>query len=279
MTGGKVYFVGGGPGDPELLTLKAQRIISQADVIIYTGSLLDQGLFRAARSDAELHDSARLHLEQLVDLMVERARAGKLVARVHSGDPSIFGAIHEQMVALERAGVAYEIVPGVCSAFAAAAALGNELTVPEIAQTVIFTRAEGRTPMPDGQRLRDLAGHRATMAIFLSGALIAQVVEELSAGYPPDTPVAVVAYASQPNQKIVRGTIEDIAAKSKLAGIRAQAMILVGPALDPTIKERAGERRSRLYDPSFSHSFRRRNAHGPAACDQCADGQKTDEVE
>jgi precorrin-4/cobalt-precorrin-4 C11-methyltransferase len=258
MSSGKVYFVGGGPGDPELLTLRAHRIIGQASIIIYTGSLLDQGLFAHARADAEIHDSAGLHLEQLVELMVGRARDGKLVARVHSGDPSIFGAIHEQMVALERAGVAYEVIPGVCSAFAAAAALGQELTVPELAQTVILTRAEGRTPMPSGQRLGELACHRATVAVFLSATLIDRVVAELSAGYVPETPVAVVANASRPDQRIVRGTLGDIAAKSKAAGIRAQAMILVGAALDPAIKQRAGERKSRLYDPSFSHGFRKR---------------------
>jgi precorrin-4/cobalt-precorrin-4 C11-methyltransferase len=259
MSLGKVYFVGGGPGDPELLTLRAHRVIGQAGVIIYTGSLLDQGLFAHARADAEIHDSAGLHLEQLVELMVSRARAGKLVARIHSGDPSIFGAIHEQMVALERAGVPYEIIPGVCSAFAAAAALGQELTVPELAQTVILTRAEGRTPMPSGQRLRDLASHRATLGIFLSATLINQVVEELSAGYGRETPVAVVVNASQPGQRVVRGTLGDIAAKTKAAGIRAQAMILVGDALDPAIKEHAGERKSRLYDPAFSHGFRKRS--------------------
>jgi precorrin-4/cobalt-precorrin-4 C11-methyltransferase len=258
MNSGKVCFVGGGPGDPELLTLRAHRVISQADVIIYTGSLLDQGLFANARADAELHDSAGLHLEQLVELMVSGARSGKLVARVHSGDPSVFGAIHEQMVELERAGVPYEIIPGVCSAFAAAAVLGHELTVPEMAQTVILTRAEGRTPMPSGQRLRELADHRATLAIFLSATLIERVVEELSAGYGRETPVAVVANATQPGQRIVRGTLEDIAAKSTAAGIRAQAMILVGDTLDPAIKQRAGERKSRLYDPQFSHGFRKR---------------------
>jgi precorrin-4/cobalt-precorrin-4 C11-methyltransferase len=275
MSSGKVYFVGGGPGDPELLTLRAYRIIGQADVIIYTGSLLDHGLFANARTSAEVYDSAGLHLEQLVELMVDRARKGKLVARVHSGDPSVFGAVHEQMVALESAGVSYEVVPGVCSAFAAAAALGQELTVPELAQTVILTRAEGRTPMPAGQRLRELSSHRATIAIFLSATLIDRVVEELRAGYPLETPVAVVANASQPSQRIVRGTLEDIAAKSKTAGIRAQAMILVGDALDPAVKQRAKGHKSRLYDPSFSHGFRKRSVDGPKSTGTHKTGEVT----
>lgn len=274
MTGGMVYFVGGGPGDPELLTLKAHRIIGTADVIIFTGSLLDSGLFRHARPDAELHDSSGMHLEQLIDLMVSAARAGRTVARIHSGDPTIFGAIHEQVVALERNGVRWEIIPGVSSAFAAAAALGQELTVPEVAQTVIFTRAEGRTPMPEGQRLADLAHHRATMAIFLSAALVGRMAQELMQGYPSDTPVAVVANASLPTQKIIRGRLGDIAEKTRAAGIRAQAMILVGPAVDPEIRVRAANRKSRLYDADFSHGYRRRRDSGS---EQAGGSQKTRE--
>lgn len=254
---GMVYFVGGGPGDPELLTLKAKRVIDAAGLVIFTGSLLGERLFCDRRPDAMLHDSATLHLEEIVALMVATAQAGQMVARVHSGDPTVFGAIHEQMVMLEHAGVPYEVIPGVSSVFAAAAALRTELTVPEVAQTVILTRTEGRTPMPSGEALRDLARHGATMALYLSAQLIAQAVRELRMEYPLVTPVAVVAHASLPDQQIIRGTLDDIAAKVKEAGIRAQALILVGPALDPAIKETAAAKKSRLYDRTFTHGFRR----------------------
>lgn len=252
-----VYFVGGGPGDPELLTLKAKRVIDAADVIIFTGSLLGERLFHDAKPGSEIHDSATLHLEEIVTLMISAARSGRLVARVHSGDPTIFGAIHEQMVMLEQAGIPYEVIPGVSSVFAAAAALRTELTVPEVSQTVILTRTAGRTSMPSGEQLRDLARHGATVALYLSAQLIDQAVRELRVEYPPATPVAVVAHASLPDQQMIRGTLDDIAAKVKEAGIRAQAIILVGPALDPAIKETAAAKKSRLYDRTFTHGFRR----------------------
>lgn len=252
-----VYFIGGGPGDPELLTLKAKRVIDSADVIIFTGSLLGERLFHGAKPDAKIFDSAMMHLKEMTSRMIAAAQSGQTVARVHSGDPTIFGAIHEQMVLLEHAEIPYEVIPGVSSVFAAAAALRTELTIPEVAQTVILTRTEGRTPMPSGEQLHDLARHGATIALYLSAELIAQSVRELLVEYPPTTPVAVVAHASLPDQQILRGTLNDIAAKVKAAGIRAQAIILVGPALDPTIKTTAAERKSRLYDRTFTHGFRR----------------------
>ena len=254
---GLVYFIGGGPGDPELLTLKAKRIIDAAEVIIFTGSLLGERLFGDRRRDAVVHDSATLHLEEILELMIAAARSGQTVARVHSGDPTIFGAIHEQMVMLDHAGVPYEIIPGVSSVFAAAAALKTELTVPEVSQTLILTRTEGRTAMPTGEQLHDLARHGATIALYLSAQLIAQAARALQREYPPATPVAVVAHASLPDQQILRGTLDDIAFKVKEAGIRAQAIILVGQALDPAIKQTAAERKSRLYDRTFTHGFRR----------------------
>jgi precorrin-4/cobalt-precorrin-4 C11-methyltransferase len=167
-----VYFIGGGPGDPELLTVKAKRLIDSADVIIFTGSLLGEQLFHNVKPDAQVRDSATMHLEEIVTLMVSAAQAGRIVARVHSGDPTIFGAIHEQMVALEREGVRYEIIPGVSSVFAAAAALRTELTIPGVTQTVILTRTAGRTPMPSGEQLHDLARHGTTIALYLSAQLI-----------------------------------------------------------------------------------------------------------
>lgn len=253
---GMVYFIGGGPGDPELLTLKAKRVIDSADVIIFTGSLLGEQLFHNVKPEAQVLDSATMHLEEITSRMILAAQSGQCVARVHSGDPAIFGAIHEQMVMLDHAGVRYEIIPGVSSVFAAAAALKTELTIPEVSQTVILTRTEGRTPMPNGEQLRDLARHGATIALYLSAQLTAYAVRELLTSYTPTTPVAVVANASLPHQQIVRGSLADITARVQEAGIRAQAMILVGPALDPAIKETAAAKKSRLYDRTFTHGFR-----------------------
>ena len=188
--------------------------------------------------------------------MVEAARAGRVVARVHSGDPSIYGAIREQMAALATAGIGYAVVPGVSSLFGAAAELGVELTVPEVSQTIIITRAEGRTPVPDTQRLRDLASHRATLAIYLSAGMIDKVVAELrDGGYSEETPVAVVYRATWPDQRILRGTVSDIAAAVRSSGITRQALILVGEALRPV---EGGEpaAASLLYDPAFGHGYR-----------------------
>ncbi len=259
---GMVYFIGGGPGDPELLTLKAKRVIDAADVIIFTGSLLGEQLFYNVKPDAQVLDSATMHLEEITSRMISASQSGQTVARVHSGDPTIFGAIHEQMVMLEHARVPYDVIPGVSSVFAAAAALKTELTIPEVSQTVILTRTEGRTPMPNGEQLHDLARHGATIALYLSAQLMASAVHELLTSYAPTTPVAVVANASLPHQQIVRGSLADITARVQEAGIRAQAMILVGPALDPAIKTTAAEKKSRLYDCTFTHGFRRGRRDG-----------------
>jgi len=254
---GKVYFVGAGPGEPELLTLKARRILGVADYVLYADSLVHPGIAGFAKRRAVVECSSGLHLEEIMARMVAAAREGKVVARVHSGDPAIYGAIFEQMGRLEEAGVPYEIVPGVSSVFAAAAKLGVELTVPEVVQTVIFARAEGRTPMPGGERLRALAQHQATLALFLSIARLRQVVDELRAGgYPADTPVAVVHKVTWEDEQIIRGTLADIERKIRQAGLKKQALILVGRALDPALK-RSGQTVSRLYDRAFSHMFRK----------------------
>ncbi|MBX6377774.1 MAG: precorrin-4 C(11)-methyltransferase [Clostridia bacterium] len=267
---GRVYFVGAGPGDLDLLTVRGRRIIGQADVLVYTDSLVNPDIRQLARADAVIHGSAALTLEEIVTIMVEAARRGLTVARVHSGDPSLFGAVLEQMAALERAGVPFEVVPGVSSLAAAAAALKVELTVPEVSQTVIVTRAEGRTPVPEGEKLRDLARHGATVVLFLSAALIEKAVAELLAGgYPPETPAAVVYRASWPDEKVVRGTLADIAARSRAARVRSQALILVGRCLDPALRREGGPR-SRLYDPGFGHGFRR--ARRPSAQEDRATG-------
>ncbi len=243
-----IVFLGAGPGDPELLTLKGRRLLDAADVVVYAGSLVNPALLDGVR--AEIHDSAGMTLDEVLAVLIAAWRAGRKAVRLHTGDPSLYGAIREQMQRLDREGITYEVVPGVSSAFAAAAALKAELTVPEITQTVIFTRIGGRTAVPEAESLRRLAAVRASMCIFLSAGMMEQVVAELLAGgCPPDTPAAVVEKASWPEQHIVRGTLADIAAKA--AGIRKTAMILVSAAFSDM--ETAA---SKLYDAGFRHGYR-----------------------
>jgi precorrin-4/cobalt-precorrin-4 C11-methyltransferase len=248
----KVYVIGAGPGDPGLLTLRGAELISRCPVVLYTGSLVPPEVVARARPDARVIDSSGMTLDEIVAVMVEARDADQDVARVHTGDPSLFGSTAEQMRRLEAAGIAVEIVPGVSAFSAAAAALGKELTLPELSQTVILTRAEGRTPMPPGEKLAELARHGATLALFLSITLLDEVVQALAPAYGEDCPVAVVHRASWPDQKIVTGTLADIHAKVKAARIRTQSMILVGRVLTAT-----DFANSRLYDPSFSHRFRK----------------------
>jgi precorrin-4/cobalt-precorrin-4 C11-methyltransferase len=248
----KVYIIGAGPGDPGLLTLRGAELIARCPVVLYTGSLVPPEVIARARPDARVVDSASLTLDEIVALMVQARDADQDVARVHTGDPSLFGSTAEQMRQLQALGIDYEIVPGVSSFSAAAAALGRELTLPELSQTVILTRAAGRTPMPEGEKLADLARHRATLALFLSITLLDEVARTLIPHYGADCPVAVVHKASCPDQKIVTGTLADIHAKVKAARIRTQSMILVGRVLTAT--EFAN---SRLYAPDFSHRFRK----------------------
>jgi precorrin-4/cobalt-precorrin-4 C11-methyltransferase len=201
----QVYFIGAGPGDPELLTIKAKRIIEAADVIVYADSLISPEVCAFAKAGAEIHKSAPLSLEEINGIIVKAVKEGKTVARLQSGDSSLFGATHEQMAQLDKSGISYEVIPGVSSLFAAAASLRSELTVPEVSQTVIITRMEGETPVPETQRLSSLAAHKASLAIFLSISLIERVTAELLAGgLPPDTPAAVVYRASWPDEKILR---------------------------------------------------------------------------
>jgi precorrin-4/cobalt-precorrin-4 C11-methyltransferase len=249
----KVYFIGAGPGDPELITLKGARIIREADVVIYTGSLVNPEVLRGVKEGCAVYDSSGMTLEQLTALMLEAVSQGKTVARVHTGDPGIYGAVGEQLRMLKAHGLDCEIVPGVSSFAAAAASLQKEYTVPGGAQTVILTRLEQRTPVPQEQRLGELARHKASMAIFLSVHMIDKVVAELLRGYEEDTPVAVVQKASWPEEKIVSGTLGDIVPKVKAEGISRTALILVGDFL------REQEHRSRLYDGAFSHGFRKQN--------------------
>ncbi len=254
----KVYIVGAGPGDPGLLTLRGAELIATCAVVLYTGSLVPREVLARARAEAKVLDSSGMTLDEIITVIVSARDAGHDVARVHTGDPVIFGSTAEQMRRLDELGIAWEIVPGVSSFTAAAAVLGKELTLPELSQTVILTRAEGRTPMPDGEKLADLGRHGATLALFLSIRLLDEVTRALIPCYGPDCPVAVVHKATCPDQKIVLGTLGDIRAKVKEAGIKTQSMILIGRVL--TAKHFAN---SRLYDPEFSHRFRKGKKRAP----------------
>lgn len=246
-----ICFVGAGPGDKELITVKGRRLLDEADCIVYAGSLVNPELLKGCRAD--LHDSKGMDLEQIIEVMHEAWCRGGRVVRLHTGDPAIFGAIKEQMQKLDGLGVPYLVVPGVTSAAGAAAALNAELTLPEIAQTVIITRQEGRTPVPELEKLRELARHQTTMMIFLSVGMLETVVSELQAGgYPEDTPIAVVERATWDNQKIVRGTLKTICPLVRDQEIVKTAMICVGRVFGQTELATA----SKLYDASFSHGTR-----------------------
>ncbi len=249
----KVVFIGAGPGDPELITLKGKKWLEQADVVIYAGSLLNPEYLRYCKKGAELHDSAKMSLPEVQKVMAQAVKADKLVARVHDGDPSFYGAIQEQMTFLDKEGIEYFRIPGVSCLQGGAAALNRELTLPNISQTVIITRPEGRTPVPKSESLIELAKHQATMVIFLGTPHIARVVADLQkGGYPKDTPAQVVYKATWPEQKIVKGKLGDIAEKVKAAGITETALIFVGRVLDPKAYDL-----SKLYDPAFTTGFRK----------------------
>ncbi|MEH6948978.1 precorrin-4 C(11)-methyltransferase [Bacillus sp. JJ634] len=253
----KIYIVGAGPGDPDLITVKGLNILQTADVVLYTDSLVNEELIAKAKPEAEVLKTAGMHLEEIVDVMVDRVNAGKMVARIHTGDPAMYGAIMEQIALLKKEEIGYEVIPGVSSVFASAAAIGAELTIPDLTQTLILTRAEGRTPVPEFEKLKDLASHHCTIALFLSATLTKKIVKELqSAGWKDETPVAVIQRASWPDQKIVRTTLVNLDEDMRKNGIRKHAMILAGWALDPHIHEK-DEYRSKLYDASFTHGFRK----------------------
>ena len=254
---GRVYIMGVGPGDPELITVKARKVLDQADLIVYTGSLSSRELFKSCKPAVEIHDSAGMALPEILDRLKEAALAGKVAVRVHDGDPSIFGALREQMLPLEAAGLECVVIPGVSSLFAGAAALKDELTVPDLTQTVILTRMEGRTAVPEKEKLGDLAKHQATLVLFLSAGLIDRAVAELKQGYPEETPVAVVYKASCPDQKVIRGSLADIAGKIRAEKISMYALIYVGKVFDQALKSEPDAFKSKLYDKDFSHAFRR----------------------
>ena len=251
MSQTQVYFVGAGPGDPDLITVKGRRLLSEADVVIYAGSLVNPALLAATREACEIHNSASMTLQEVIEVMQKAVAAEKMVVRLHTGDPSIYGAIQEQIDCLNQLGIRWEVIPGVSSFLASAAALGQEYTLPGISQTVIITRMEGRTPVPDREKIRSLAEHQATMCIFLSVHMFADLVRDLmEGGYPADTPVAVVEKASWPDQRIFRGTLTTIADQLAAAGVNRTAMVIIGKVLDGEYE------RSRLYAPEFGHMFR-----------------------
>jgi len=247
----QVFFVGAGPGDPELVTVKGQRLITEADTIIYAGSLVNPALLDSAKPQAEIHNSASMTLDEVIETMERTVKAGKMVVRLHTGDPSIYGAIREQMDALDALKITYDVVPGVSSFLGAAAALKCEYTLPDVSQSLIITRMEGRTPVPEKEKLALLASHNCTMCIFLSVHMIDEVVGELlQGGYSETTPIAVVEKATWPDEKIFRGTLATIGKIVGEAGITRTAMIVVGHCLE-------GEYAlSQLYSPKFSHMFR-----------------------
>ena len=245
-----VYFIGAGPGDPDLITVKGQRLIQRCPVIIYAGSLVPAAVLEGHQAE-QVINSAKLHLEQIIDLIKAADARGQDVARVHCGDPSLYGAIGEQIRYLRQAGIAYEIVPGVTAVAACAALLGAELTLPDIAQSVILTRYADKTAMPLGEELSSLARHRTTMAIHLGVNHLPKIVAELLPHYGADCPIAVVHRASWPDQDWALGTLEDILAKVQAKGFRRTALILVGRVLgSDTFAE------SSLYRASHAHLFR-----------------------
>jgi len=248
----KVYIIGAGPGDPKLITVRGAELIAQCPVVLYTGSLVPKEILSYASPGAKVQDSSGMDLNEIMDVIHSAHEAGQDVARVHTGDPTIFGSTAEQIRRMEALGIEYEIIPGVSSFTAAAAVLGKELTLPELSQTVILTRAEGRTPVPEREKLEDLARHQSTLALFLSITLLGDVARSLTPAYGADCPVAVVHKATCPDQKIVLGTLADIAEKVHAAKIATQSMVLVGRVL--TSKDFAD---SRLYDPEFTHRFRK----------------------
>ncbi len=246
-----IAIVGAGPGDVELITIKGRRLLDEADCIVFAGSLVNKKLLDGCRAD--IYDSQGMNLDEIIEVLSNAWNRGKRVVRLHTGDPSIFGAIKEQMQQLDALQIPYSVVPGVSSAFGAAASLKAELTLPEVAQTVIITRQEGRTPVPEFEKLRLLASHQTTMLIFLSVSMIEKVVQELIAGgYPQDTPVAIVEKATWEDETILLGSLQTIAAQVEKAGIRKTALICVGKVFAGTDLEAV----SKLYDRSFSHGTR-----------------------
>lgn len=256
-TTGTVYFVGAGPGDPDLITLRGKKLLTIADCIIYAGSLVNPQLLSYARPACRCYNSAALTLEEILHIMCKEAAQGHCIVRLHTGDPSLYGAIREQIAGLRQAAVPFFVIPGVSSFTAAAAAMAAEYTVPGISQSVIITRYGGRTPVPERQEIHNYATHTATMVIFLSAGYIPQVQDELlQGGYAKDTPAAIVYKVSRADEKILSCTVGSLAATGRKANITHTALILVGHFLGAVYE------RSCLYNPSFTHAFRKGDKEG-----------------
>ena len=253
----KVWFVGAGPGDPELLTLKAQRLIREADAILYAGSLVSEAAMTWANESCEIQDSKGMTLEQICDWLIGKAKDNAQVIRLQTGDPGLYGALIEMIQPLDKAGIEVAVVPGVTSAMASAAAAVETLTLPEVTQTVIFSRVEGRTPMPTGESLDELAAHHCTLCLYLSITLLKKIQIALrAAGWSEKSPIVVVYKASWPGEEqIIHGTLTDIREKCKQAGINSQAMIIASPTLGA--RNWTELKKSKLYDANFTHRFRK----------------------
>jgi precorrin-4/cobalt-precorrin-4 C11-methyltransferase len=253
----KVYFIGAGPGDPALLTLKAKKILEESDIIIFAGSLINRDILKFTKKDAVLHDSSTMELKEILKIYKEAKKSQRTVARIHSGDLSLYSTLQEQLDWCEQEGIDTEIIPGISSFQAAAATLKRELTLPGVSQTLILTRITGRTEVPAREDLKDLARTKATMAIFLSIQEIERVVDQLKNGYGEDTPVAIVEKASLPEERKIIGTLGNIAEKVKQAGIKRQALIIVGDVLEGNVRGKAYQK-SKLYNADFEHGFRKK---------------------
>lgn len=250
-----VHIVGAGPGAVDLITVRGRKLIQEADVIIYAGSLVNPQLLTLAKKEAAVYDSARMTLEEVMEITAKAYGAGLSVVRLHTGDPCIYGAVREQMDCLDGMGIAYDVCPGVSSFCGAAAALGMEYTLPDVSQSVVITRMAGRTPVPEGESIRSFASHGASMVIFLSAGMTAELSQELEAGgYGKDTPAAIVYKATWPEEKAVRCTVGTLEEAAKKAGITKTALIIVGDSVAQT-----GYGRSCLYDPGFTTGFREGN--------------------
>ncbi len=248
----KVYFIGAGPGDPELITIKGKNAIEAAGYCIYTGSLVNKEILQYTSPKAKIFNSASMTLDEVLSVIKEAQEQGENVARIHTGDPSIYGAIQEQMEALEKMGIDYDVIPGVSSFTAAAASLKQELTLPGVSQTVIITRLKGRTPVPETEDLEILAKSKATICIFLSIGQIESIALHLSQFYGKSCSVAVVYKATWKEEKIITGTLDDIGLKVQQSGINKTAVIIVGKVLKKNFDK------SKLYDKDFEHGCRKK---------------------
>ncbi|MCL2137281.1 MAG: precorrin-4 C(11)-methyltransferase [Coriobacteriia bacterium] len=267
-----IYFIGAGPGAKDLITVRGAQVLGTVDCIIYAGSLVNAELLEYAKASCEIYDSASMTLEEVVEAMCKTEALGLDTARLHTGDPSLYGAIQEQIDILREKGIAFQIIPGVSAFSAAAAALEAEYTLPGISQSLILTRTAGRTPVPEKEGISAFASHQTSMALFLSAGMLDKLSEELlEGGYPPETPAAIVYKASWPDEKAVRTTLAGLAAEGRANNIGSTAMVLVGAFLDSDYQ------RSKLYDPSFSHGFRQGTGQAADAqgTGQAADAQGT----